>query len=278
MNPLRSVGVASRAYGSVLPLVLRPAIWLPFLLIAAVQFGLLGLLVGFHRPGISALGAPLVRLLGGERATHYPLLFIFLPSMLSKATFFIAVLVASVLIGVATLYFARALGMTLEGGAWRSALRRWPTLLLAALVPALIIYGLGKLSALVPYELYMGSGKVRWGVRAGMLGSIILLESLMAYAAAWIVLEGHKFLPALRDSIRVAARTFLPTLIVVAIPMVLLYPLSFVSQRSDLFLSKLRPEMVFAILSARIVGELVLGFLLAGAVTRLFLWRMEARR
>lgn len=278
MSPLRSLGVAGHAYRSAIPLVTRPTYWLPFLVLAAVQFAVLALLVGFHRPGISTVGVPLVQLLGGERATHYPLMFLFLPSMYSKAILVVAVLLASLMVAVATLFFARALGFDFAGSAWRNALRRAPTLILAALVPALVIYGLGKLFALVPSDLFLGNGKVRWGVRAGMLGSIVLLESFMAYTAAWIVLEGHKLLPALRDSIRVTLRTFLPTLLVVGIPLALLYPLSFLSQKTDLFMGKLRPETMVAILSARIVGELVLGFLLAGAVTRLFLWRMEATR
>ncbi len=278
MSIFRSFGVAGRAYGTIVPLVTRPAYWLPFLLLAAVQFAILAALVSFHRPGISSVGVPVVDFLGDDRATHYPFFYLFLPMMYSKVIRVVAVVMASVTAAVATLYFARALGLGIQGGSWRNALRRAPALILTALIPILILYGMGKLSALVPSDLVLGNGKVRWGIRMGELGLNVLLQSFLAYTTAWIVLEGYKVLPALRDSIRVTARTFLPTLIVVGIPITLLYPFSYLIQRGDLFLGKLRPEMLVGVLSLSIVGDMVLSFLLAAAVTRLFLWRMEATR
>jgi hypothetical protein len=278
MNLFRSLGVAGRAYRSAVSSIFRGSFWLPFLVIAAFQIAVLGLLVSFHRPVFSGLGVPLVELLGGERATHYPFLYLFLPAMYAKAVLVLAIFVASLMTAVATLYFARALGLQVEGSVWQAALRRAPALILVAAIPAAAIYGLGELLGLVPAQQVLENSKIRWGLRGGMLLSIIVLQSLLAYTAAWIVLEGHRALPALRDSIRVAARTFLPTLIVVAIPVVLLYPLGYLSQRADLFVGKLRPETVTLFISARILAELLFGFLLVGAITRLFLWRMEASR
>lgn len=278
MNLFRSLGVAGRAYRSAVSFVFRGSYWLPFLVIAAVQFAALGLLIAFHRPALSGIGVPLVELLGGERATHYPFLYLFLPGMYAKTVLVLAVFVASLMTAVATLYFARALGLQVEGSVWRNAVRRAPALILVAAIPAAIVYGLGELFGAAPAEQVLGNAKIRWGLRGGFLLAIVVLQSLLAYTAAWIVLEGHKALPALRDSVRVAARTFLPTLIVVAIPVALLYPLGYLSQRVDLFVGKLRPETVALFISARIVGEILLGFLLVGAVTRLFLWRMEASR
>lgn len=278
MNLFRSLGVAGRAYRSILSFIPRGSYWIPFLVLAAVQFADLGLLVSFHRPGLSGLGVPLVEFLGGERATHYPFLYLFLPGMYSKTILVLAVLVASLMTAVATLYFAQALGLRVESGAWRGAFRRALPLIVVAVVPAALIYGLGQLTGLVPGDLVLQNAKVRWGLRGGLLLCIVVLQSFLAYTTAWIVLEGHKVLPALRDSIRVAARTFLPTLIVVAIPVALLYPLGYLSQRVDLFVGKLRPETVALFISARIVGEILFGFLLVGAITRLFLWRLEASR
>ena len=64
----------------------------------------------------------------------------------------------------------------------------------------------------------------------------------------------------------------------IAVPTALLYPLIWVSGRVDLFASKLRPETITAILGARLGAELILTFFLVGAITRLYLWRMEASR
>ena len=59
-------------------------------------------------------------------------------------------------------------------------------------------------------------------------------------------------------------------------PFLFLYPLAYAAERVDIFVTRLQPETVAVLLAARIVGELVLGFLLVAAVTRLFLWRLEA--
>jgi hypothetical protein len=87
---------------------------------------------------------------------------------------------------------------------------------------------------------------------------------------------GHGFLPAVRDSIKVTGITLLPTLLVVAVPTALLFPITYASSRIDLIAQKLRPETTLALVSAQIVMELFCTFVLAGALTRLFVWRMEA--
>ena len=119
---------------------------------------------------------------------------------------------------------------------------------------------------------------VRWGARAGMLAVFIIVQSLFGYTTAWVVLMGHKFLPALRDSIKVTGITLLPTLLVVALPTALLFPITYATSRIDLIAQKLRPETTLALVTIQIVVELFCTFILAGALTRLFVWRMEASR
>ena len=278
MNLFLSLGVAVRAYRSALPLMLRPSYWLPFLVLAAVQFGALGLLVGFHHPLLAPLGVPLVRLLGGEKATHYPVLLLYLPGMYSRLVLVLAVLVASVAVAFATMHFARALGFEAGSGPGARVRGRVPTLILVSVPPALAIVGLSMLAGLVPPQLFLDNSMVRWSVRGALLLSLILVQSFVSYSTAWVVLQGHSAAAALRDSFRVTARTFLPTVLVVAFPVLALYPISYLTQRVDLFIGKLEPELVSKLLAGRIVGELFFGFLIVGAITRLFLWRTEAGR
>ncbi len=124
----------------------------------------------------------------------------------------------------------------------------------------------------------MQSRAARWGIRGGTIIFFVLVQSFMAYSTAWIVLMGHKIWPAIRDSLRVTMRTFLPTLIAVGIPAILLFPFSYVLGRVDLIVTRLRPEVLAGIIGAQIFVELIISFFLVGAITRLFLWRMEAAR
>jgi hypothetical protein len=278
MNLYRSFGIVGRAWRSVFPAVARPALWVPFLTIAAVQGAALALLVSFHQPSLQSLGVPLVRLLGGDDAVHYPALFVRLPLMYSRADMVLSVLVGSLAYGAATLLFARRFGFEDGEAATRAALRRAPALFLITAITVLALWGLGKVVELVPRDLLLGNRLVRWGTRGGFLCSQILIQSLMAYGTAWVMLEGHSAFPALRDSVRVTVRTFLPTVLLVAIPLLLLYPLNYLAQRVDLVVLKLRPEGIIWVLSAYIASVTLFGFFLVGALTRLFLWRLEAAR
>jgi len=244
------------------------------MLMAAAQFGALGLLVSFHEQAILPVALPLVQLIGGEAATHYPTFFFALPMMFSRMVLVLSVFVFSVLSGAATLLFARAFGFESEGNAWKRALRAAPTLIILTAIAALLLFGLSQLATSAPVDRRI----MRWGVRGGLLVTFVLIESFMIYSTAWVMLKGHKIFPAIRDSIRVTSRTFLPTLLVVGIPTLLLYPFSYLSGRVDLVANKLRPEMVTALLGTRIAIEMLMTFLLIGAITRLFLWRMEERK
>jgi hypothetical protein len=278
MSLYSSVGVVGRAWRSTLPFASRPRFWGPFLLIAAAQFLLLGLLLGFHRPGIQPLGVPLVRLFGGEQATHYPILFLLLPGIYAKVALLSAVFVSSLATAAATLLFARGFGFHSDGRVTRPVFRRAPSLILVTGFSALLMYLPSKLVSLVPQDLFLTNALLRWSTRGGLLLAAILVQSFLAYGIAWVVLEGHRAPSAVRDSVLVTRRTFQPTALLVAIPFCLLQPLTYLTQRVDLFLEKLRPETMLGLVAAQIVLQIVLGFLLVGGVTRLFLWRLEAAR
>lgn len=279
MNLFRSIGVAGWAWRSVLPLSIRPAIWLPFLIIAAFQGLALLVLTNFHNPALLPVALPIVNLLGGGEATHYPFFFFALPTLYSRAGIAIAVFISSVAAGAATLLFARHFGVEPgTDGPWKTAIRRAPVLIAVGLLFSGILFGISMLPSLFPQEQVLGSRVLRWGSRLMTLGLFILVQSLAAYSTAWIVLRGHQIFPAVRDSIRVTIRTFLPTLIVFGVPALLIYPLSYLASRGDLFVTKLNPETVTMILGIRIGLELILTFFLVGAITRLFLWRMETAR
>ncbi|HET9233772.1 MAG TPA: hypothetical protein VFP10_06510, partial [Candidatus Eisenbacteria bacterium] len=58
-------------------------------------------------------------------------------------------------------------------------------------------------------------------------------------------------------------------------PALLLFPVGFLASRSDLFVSKFSPETTVLLVVIQIVLELVLGFLLVGATTRIFIYQTE---
>ncbi len=278
MNLFRSLGVAGWALGSALRRLGRPILWVPFLVLAAVQLVSLEALVSFHRPGISALVLPLVTWVGGIPATHYPAFYVYLPVIFSRWDLVVGVLLASLTTGAATLLFVRAFGVDLHRTPWREAGRRYPALVLVSVVGAVlslvVFMGLGSLFQ----ERALASAAVRWGMRAVTLGAFVITQGLIVYATAWILLEGKGALGSLGASVRTSLALFLPTMVVLAVSVLVAYPFDYLAGRGDLFLSRFRPELMSGVLVAKILVEALVSFVLVGAVTRLFLWRREEAR
>jgi hypothetical protein len=227
---------------------------------------------------MSAFMVPVVQAVGGEASTHYPTFFFYLPLIVSRVSLVFAVFVTSIAVAAATLLFADAFGHRSGRKPWGYSARRYPTLLVVAAILAATVFGVSQLSTLVPHDLFQGNRYIRWGTRGGLLFLFIVVQSFLVYTTAWIVLRGHKGVPAIRDSIRVTSRTLVPTFIIVAIPVIFLFPLDYLAGRADLFATKLNPEMTAGIIGLRIVVQMFFSFLLVGAITRLFLWRMESAR
>jgi hypothetical protein len=140
-------------------------------------------------------------------------------------------------------------------------------------VVAALAYAVIALQGLLPRSFVEGRmGRV--GAEVGSLAAIILLQSLLAYSSAWILLEGRRFLSALRDSARLALSAFLPTILLVGLPLALVFPLNLLAQRPDWVVTKFRPELLATALAAQSIIEAGLAFVATGAVTRVFLWRL----
>jgi hypothetical protein len=248
------------------------------LAVGAAQACVLILLVEFHRPALLPAALPLLRALGGDGATHYPAIYYALPVMMYRANLVIGVILTPLAAGLATFLFAESLAGEVRPGAWKRVLRGAPSLVGIGIVLTGVVYGIGTAAGALPREFLLGNAAVRWGIRGIILLLMVLVQGFIAYATAWIVLMGHGFWRAVRDSARVTVRTFLPTMIVVAVPALALFPLSYASTRVDVIAGRLKPEMVTALIGVELLAQVVLTFVLLGAITRLFLWRVEAAR
>ena len=277
-NLFRAVGMAAWSFRSAFACALRGRIWLPFLLIAVIQGLILAALLNWYRPALSWLAVPVLESLGGKGAVRYPVFFLALPSIYSQVVLIVTVVLTCVMVGAAMILFAQAYGTGQGKPAWATAWRRYPALVAVTGVLAALLFGASYLRLLVPNQAFLENPMLRWGTRGGLLLISVLIQTFLAYAALWILLRGRGILGSLRESIRLAGSTLVSTFLVIGIPALLLYPLNFIASRGDLFVTKFRPETVTALIVLQIGLEILLGFLIVGAVTRIFLYQTEEAR
>ena len=275
MNLFRTAGMVVWALRSAAACTLRGRIWLPFAAIAGIQVIAFAMILNFHRGILSTFVAPVITGFAGPASTHYPNFYLALPIVFSRVSLILSVLVTCIMVGAAIVLFAQAFGRVEYMSAWKVARKRYPALLIATLILAVCLFAVPYLSLLFPRDAMLGNGMVRWGVRGLLLLLSVLVQSFLIYAAAWIILRNEQALKAVADSFRLTRSTFLPTFVIVALPAVLLYPLSFLDSRADLFVTKFRPEAVAGLILLQIFLELLFGFLLVGATTRIFIYQTE---
>ena len=275
MDLFRAAGMVVWAVRSAAACMLRGRIWLAFAAIAGVQLIALAMVLNFHWGILSPLVVPLVTGFGGSAATHYPNFYLALPIIFSRFSLILSVLVTCVMVGAAVVLFAQAFGRVQNMKPWKMAKKRYPALFLATLILAVALFAVPYVSLLIPRNAMLGNSMVRWGTRGVLLLLSILVQSLLVYAAAWVLLRNQHALKAVASSCKLTLATFIPTFVLVALPAVILYPLSFLDSRGDLFVTKFRPEAVTGLILLQIVLELLFGFLLVGATTRIFIYQTE---
>lgn len=265
MNLFRIVGLAARAWmfaarGAVVGRVCEP-----FLFVTICHLVLLIVLGTFHVPALAPIFEPVVRTLGGEDAVHYPQHFWTLPEVFRSASLVVTLLISPFAFAVATARFAG------RPGPWSEARRRAGALLSVAVLGPGLAWGITSLFDLVPEKVALRGFVIRMGLQGIELGLIILLYGSLAYALCFLALGGLPLGPALRRSLGLARLLPLPTLLLVAAPLGILFPLNFFLLEMDLSETGLAPESVGLIIVCRVVLQMILSLLAIGSLTYVYL-------
>ncbi len=188
-------------------------LWLPFLLVAAVEAGFLGAIWLAPRPPFSVVLAPPLRYAFGDRVLHYPGHLWFLVHAVKHAY-----LAASLLLGAFMTGIACAMVGQLHQAAplsFRGALigkhARYGTLVMVWVITwaaaKLVTGAVLHVTAVRPWSGWAG------------VGSIILLQALFVYAIPVAVFERLNWWRALAQGMRETLRHPSSTLVVVALPL-----------------------------------------------------------
>lgn len=252
----------------------RGAVWVPFLLMLLVQGVLLLLVTQFHRPVVAWIMVPVIRLIAGEAAPavmHYPSLYEALPQLFSPLNLVVDWLLGSLLWGAAFVLLWQAAAGETAGGAFGAARRRYGALLLLRL-PIILLPALFFL--LVPMLAPESGGALRGNaLRAFRYGGFIfgvVVESLLIYGPLFLLQHGRSVGEAYRETIRLALRTPIATILIILIPNAVHLPMAAGLRRTEVIIRNLSPEMVAWAVLLSVVIYVAVNYLTIAAAVRVF--------
>jgi len=240
----------------------------PFIIFAAIQFLVLVCLALFHVPPIATLMVPVVQLLGGGEALHYPMHLILLPRMYHLVYLPLAVLAGFGLFGWAvTLMVEHHERANVE----IDRRQRRPV---KSLLPSLIALGVVYVVCVTGFQLLLSSlsgvitsPKIASVVSIGGIAVVVVIQSLIVYSVYFLVVRTTNPVEALVASIDFCRRHFGLTVLIVLTVFLIHFPIDYLVQRADRVVLKFNPELVFVLLAAGIVVEIVTSYFLFAATT-----------
>ena len=203
-------------------LLKNPVVFLPFLILMILELIWLGMSYFAPRPPVSIVFAPIIRAFMGEQFLHYPLNFLTLPRLvfagriLNYFGFGLIAYAMSVLImsGIHKKAPVRILGVL------NHSLRRYPALLMTAIVYGVCVYGAYKIPRLIYAWFFSSHITGSWAV-ASVVGiafvCMVVVEALFVYTPMYIMALGNRVWPALKNSILFSFKNFLFSVMLILI-------------------------------------------------------------
>jgi hypothetical protein len=264
MNIFRIVGTVAQSWLFALRCLGYGRVREPFFVLGGLQLIVLILLGEFHQEWLAGAITPVVRLLGGDAATHYPEHFWRLPEIYRTAN-------AVLMIGLGIFAYGAAIsGFVARADRWRPAFTKGAALVPVALLTTGVSWAITSAFNQIPMEIALRSSIIRLGLQAVELGLVVVVLSAFAYAPAFIVLEGASAGRALAESWRLMRRLPLHTLLVIAVPMGVLFPPTFFLFEMNMDEAGLVPDVVGLLLTLLLVIRVFFDVLVIGGLTFLF--------
>jgi len=255
----------------------KPALVLPFIGYGLLEIVLVLGLSSFYASPLDRFLPALLQRFFGDRVLHYPDIYVYLPQIFARSSIVLGVVVGPILLGAATKLFADHFvsAKFSLAEAMRLSFRKYPSLLVVSIVTTAAVLGASELGRIVASD-FVGRVVPNWRLVAMVRFAIsIAAEVIFVFAVAFIVLKNEGLLKGMLLSIRKSVRSPIAAFLLVAVPVLLYYPVRMASSRSGMLVRRFNPEIVAAILIAGVVLTIFTNYVLVGGVTRYFLIEEE---
>lgn len=254
--------------------------FIPFVIYALLQGVLLYSLVNFIKSPFSGLFIPLIRKIFGEPALHYPNFFYVITPFFNQINLIIGGLIGVIIIAMATIIFTKNFrnesagigeSISISFSKYISLFIVW---IIESVLTITIIVGIPMLLNKFLQPEYRVSQIIEFG--SLILG--ILVASIFAFTTILIVVDGEKFGRSLSRTFLIFRNNIITTFMLVAVPTLIYFPVSYLSKKTNILISKFSPEIMVVILSTGILITLFTSYFQIGSITRFYLLLTEKRR
>ena len=202
----------------------NPNLLIPFLLVGLVDVFLLFMVYLAPQPPLSVLLGPPIKVFWGERFLHYPFNLLLVPRL-----FDIAHIISTAMIGVLMTGAAVRMLKEADGGIkpdFGLGLSKSLRVYLKLLVIWLVMFGLASVVfKALPAIFHFKQRAVSLIVSGAGFLINILIQAIFIYAIPAVIIEERKIWPAIKRSVSFCQSAFLPTLVLVGLPMLIYIPM-----------------------------------------------------
>lgn len=266
----------------------NPTLFIPFIIFAIIEFIALMFLYLSPRMPLRLIFGPIVRTFWGEIFLHYPSNFLLLPKLASLSRMFLSVVFSSLLTGVAVnliLDIHNKKKFKIEES-FKTAFKKYTYLFTVVLIFTASFYFLAKIITLILIKYFLAGHtrllflgpKIWMGPILPCINFIvaIFIQSAFTYAIPALIIDKEKLNKSLIKSFGLFIKFFIPTLILVGVPLVIYIPIIILDYKTAFLINKLFPEIILLVLFlSTIVSSLVIDPLVTLSTAHLYLMNKE---
>ena len=267
----------------------RPIVYVPFLIFAILETISFVLICFTPRTPLVTIFGPLIKTLFSEQFLHYPSFFLLVPKLSSFARMTLSVIFGSLLTAMAIILVLDTdhKKQTKLNYSFKLALKKYDAyFLIYLLVTVLFYYSVKVCTSLILNYFIAGHTRLLFLSAKLWLGSLlicvnfvitVLIQSLFIYTLPILIIDKGKLLGSIWKSMVMFKKLFVPTIILVAFPMLLYVPIILLNSNSDFLMNKLFPEfMLIVTFSGILLSSLVIDPLVTISTTYLYLFNKES--
>lgn len=272
-------------YLTVLQLVKsQPKLLIPFIIFVVADLFFLFIIFVAPRQPFNVVLAPPIKAFWGEKFLHYPANFLLIPKLASLSRNFLSCLIGSLLTGCAVAMLADSYNnkVTRFFPSLKAGFKKYLSLFSVVFIITLLFWGCLKLleMGLIKYfssghaSLLFLKPRIWFGPLLIVINLFItvLIQGAFVYAIPLIMLEKEKLFKAILKSLGLFVKFFLPTVLLIGLPVLLYLPIIVLQFKTAFLISRFFPESVlYVCVAASVLNSLVIDLLITFSTAVLFL-------